>query len=77
MLAYVYDLKDEVSILLESQGKQHLLLLFQLEEFQLTTAYLVDIFKALNRLNILLHGKNTKRMKDYDEIRAFVAKLRL
>ena len=54
MLACVYDLKDEVSILLESQVKQDLLLPFQLEQFQLSMAYLVDIYEVLNCLNLLL-----------------------
>ena len=40
-------------------------------------AYLVDIFEALNGLNLLLQGKNTNRMKDYDKIRTFIAKLGL
>ena len=58
MLARVCDLKDEVSIFLESQGQQDLLLPFQSVEFQLAMIYLVDIFEALNRLNLLLQGKN-------------------
>ena len=77
MLARVYGLKDEVSIFLESQGKQDPLLPFQSQEFQLAMAYLVDIFEALNCLNLLMQGKNTNRMKDYDEIRTFRAKLGL
>ena len=77
MLARVYGLKDEVSIFLESQGKQDLLLPFQSQKFQLAMAYLVDIFEALNCLNLLLQGKNTDRMKDYDELRTFIAKLGL
>ena len=77
MLARVYGLKDEVSVFLESQRKQDLLLPFQSQEFQLAMAYLVDIFEALNCLNLLLQGKNTNRMKDYDEIRTFIAKLGL
>ena len=40
-------------------------------------AYLVYIFEALNCLNLLLQGKNTNRMKDYDEMRTFIAKLGL
>ena len=50
---------------------------FQSQEFQLAMAYLVDIFEALNCLNLLLQGKNTNCMKDYDEIRTFIAKLGL
>ena len=40
-------------------------------------AYLVDIFEALNCLNLLSQGKNTDRMKDYDELWTFIAKLGL
>ena len=50
---------------------------FQSQEFQLAMAYLVDIFEALNCLNLLLQGKNTNCMKDCDEIRTFIAKLGL
>ena len=46
-------------------------------EFQLTLAYLVDIFESLKHLNLLLQGRNTNRMSDYDAIRAFIAKLGL
>ena len=77
MLARVYDLKDEVSIFLESQGQQDLLLTFQSEEFQLAMAYLVDIFEVLNRLNLLLQGKKTYRINDYNAIHAFIEKLGL
>ena len=75
MLARAYDLKDEVSILLESQGQQDLLLPFQSEEFQLAMAHLVDIFKTLNRLNLLLQGKKIKRLNDYNAMHAFIEKL--
>ena len=58
ILGRVYDLKDEVSIFLESQGQQDLLLPFQSVEFQLAMAYIADIFEAINRLNLLFQGKN-------------------
>ena len=77
MLARVYDLKDEASIFLESQRQQDILLPFQSEEFQLAMAYLVDIFKALNRLNLLLQNKKTYRMNDYNAIHTFIEKLGL
>ena len=64
MLVRVYDLKDDGSIFLKSQGQQDLLLLFQLEEFQTAMAYLVDIFEALNRLNLLLQGEKNNGMND-------------
>ena len=50
---------------------------FTSEGFQLTLAYLVDIFESLNHHNLLLQGKNTNRMNNYDTIRAFIAKLAL
>ena len=37
----------------------------------------MDIFESLNHLNLLLHGRNTNRMSDYDAICAFIAKLGL
>ena len=77
MLARVYDMREEVKRFLESHGKQDLLLSFTSEEFQLTLAYLVDIFGSLNHLNLLLQGKNTNRVNNYDAIRAFIVKLGL
>ena len=76
LLARVYDLKDEVSIFLEFQGKQDLLLSFQSEGLQLTMAYLVDTLQTFNRLNLLMQGKKTNLMNVYDAIRTFIAKLR-
>ena len=75
MLARVYDMREEVKRFLESHGKQDLLLSFTSEEFQLTLAYLEDIFGSLNCLNLLLQGKNTNRMNSHDAISAFIAKL--
>lgn len=77
MLARVYDMRDELKLFLEAHGKKDLLLPFTSEKFQLELAYLVDIFEALNNLNLLLQGKNTNRIKDYDAIHAFIAKLGL
>ena len=77
LLDRVYDMREEVRKFLESHWKQDLRLSFSSQEFQLTLAYLVDIFESLNYLNLLLHGRNTNRMSDYDAIRAFIAKLGL
>ena len=60
MLGRVYDMREEVRRFLESHWKQDLLLSFTSQEFQLTLAYLVDIFESLNHLNLLLHGRNTE-----------------
>jgi len=77
MLARVYEMKDELKLLLEAHGKQDLLRSFTSEGFQLQLAYLVDIFQALNNLNLLMQGNNTNRISSCDNIQAFVAKLGL
>ena len=75
MLARIHDIREEVRLFLESHGKQNLLMSFTSEGFQLTLAYLVDIFESLNHLNLLLQGKNTNHMNNYDAICAFIVKL--
>ena len=50
---------------------------FTSKGFQLTLAYLVDIFQSFNHLNLLLQGKNTNCINNYDAIPAFIAKLAL
>ena len=77
MLGRVYEMSKEVRRFLESRRKQDLLLPFTSQEFQLTLVHLVDIFESLNHQNVLLQGRNTNRMSDYDAIRAFIAKLGL
>ena len=76
-LARVYDMREEVRLFLESHRKEDLLMTFTSEGFQLTLAYLADIFESLNHLNLLLQGKNTNPLNNYDAIRAFIAKLAL
>ena len=76
-LARVYDVREEVRLFLESHGKEDLLMTFISEGFQLTLAYLVDIFESLNHLNLLLQGKNINPLNNYDAIRAFISKLAL
>ena len=59
---------------LEFHGKHDLLQSFTLKEFQLSLAYLVDIFESLDRLNLLFQGKNTYPI---NILRVFIAKLGL
>ena len=35
----------------------------------------MNIFESLNHLNLLLHGRNTNCVSDYDAMRTFIAKL--
>ena len=53
MLGSVYDMREEVRRFLESHRKQGLLLSFASQEFQLTLAYLADLFESINHLNLL------------------------
>ena len=48
MLERFYELKDEVKLFLEDQKKFDLLATVHFEEFEISLAYLVDIFESLN-----------------------------
>ncbi|XP_076049506.1 zinc finger BED domain-containing protein 5-like [Oratosquilla oratoria] len=56
MLGRLYELR-EVEIFLDSQQKVDLYDKFQSEGFHTTLAYLVDIFEALNAVNLKLQGE--------------------
>lgn len=77
MLGRLYELREEVAIFLDSQQKADLHDKFQSEGLQITLAYLVDIFEALNAVNLKLQGKNINIIMHHDTIRAFMAKLDL
>ncbi|XP_076062512.1 zinc finger BED domain-containing protein 5-like [Oratosquilla oratoria] len=77
MLGRLYELREEVEIFLDSQQKVDLYDKFQSEGFHATLAYLVDIFEALNAVNLKLQGKNINILVHHDTIRTFMAKLDL
>ena len=79
MLAGVYELGKEVELFLEGKGNQNLLHLFVADGFQLTLAYLVDVFQALNLHSSYLHlqGGHISRINHFDSIRTFIEKLEL
>uniref|UniRef100_UPI00358EA1AE protein FAM200C-like n=1 Tax=Myxine glutinosa TaxID=7769 RepID=UPI00358EA1AE len=77
MLGRVYELREEVATFLDVQRKADLYKMFQSRECQLSLAYLVDIFEALNGINQKLQGKHINIITQYDAIRAFMAKLDL
>ncbi|KAK3864663.1 hypothetical protein Pcinc_029666 [Petrolisthes cinctipes] len=76
MLGRLYELRAEVAIFLDSQ-QVDLHDKFQSEGLQIILAYLVDIFEALNAVNLKLQGKNIIIIMHHDTIRAFMAKLDL
>nr|CAI5833424.1 unnamed protein product [Callosobruchus analis] len=51
--------------------------MFENEKFQLSLAYLADIFEFLNNLNPELQGRNTTILANYEHIQGFLAKLQL
>ena len=57
-------------------GKPDHLLSIESKEF-LTLADLVNIFEALDILNLILQGTNINHINGYDALSAFVAKLKL
>ncbi|XP_052821865.1 protein ZBED8 [Octopus bimaculoides] len=67
------DIKDQIL----DQQKADLHDKFQSEGFQLSLAYLLDIFEALNAFDLKLQEKNIKFLTHYDTIRIFMAKLDL
>ncbi|XP_076069724.1 zinc finger BED domain-containing protein 5-like [Oratosquilla oratoria] len=77
MLGRLYELREEVEIFLDSQQKVDLYDKFQSKGFHATLAYLVDIFEALNAVNLKLQGKNINILVHHDTIRTFMAKLDL
>ena len=58
MLASMYEMKDELNLIFEAYRKQDLLLSNKSKKFYLMLANLIDIFKALNLLNLVLNRKN-------------------
>ncbi|XP_064104359.1 zinc finger BED domain-containing protein 5-like [Macrobrachium nipponense] len=74
MLGRLYELREEVAIFLDSQQKADFHDNFQSEGFQITLAYLVDIFEALNAVNLKLQGKSINIITHHDTIRVFMAK---
>ncbi|KAF2346202.1 protein of unknown function DUF4371 [Trinorchestia longiramus] len=74
MLSRLYELKDEVEIFLQKQKQNKLYKAFREEDFQLSLAYLVDYFEAINNLNLKLQGRNTNIIAHSDVIRAFTKK---
>ncbi|XP_014771681.1 protein ZBED8 [Octopus bimaculoides] len=75
MLGRLYELREEVAIFLDLQQKADLHGKFQSEGFQLSLAYLVDIFEVLNAFNLKLQGENITILTPHNTTQTFVAKL--
>ena len=74
LVARVFELHDEIEIFLET-AKPELAVHFENVKFLSRSAYLVDIFEALNQLNLKMQGKGKKIIQFVDFTGAFVEKL--
>ncbi|KAL1241411.1 Uncharacterized protein TSPI_10600 [Trichinella spiralis] len=77
MLGRIYELREAVAEFLEQRGRRTVCRAFKSEHFQLSLAYLADIFEALNSLNLKLQGANANVMAHYDIVQSFTAKISL
>ncbi|XP_003368146.1 zinc finger protein [Trichinella spiralis] len=77
MLGRIYELREAVAEFLEQRGRRTMCRAFKSEHFQLSLAYLADIFEALNSLNLKLQGANANVMAHYDIVQSFIAKISL
>nr|XP_047143364.1 protein FAM200A-like [Hydra vulgaris] len=59
------------------QMKSGLVEYFEFDNFEITTAYLVDIVGHFNKLNLQLQGKNANVITHSDKLKAFIEKLKL
>ena len=71
-----FELRNEVKNFLINQ-KSKLAEYFELDNFDLTVAYLVDIMGHLNKLNLQLQGKNANLITHSDKLNTFIEKLTL
>ncbi|XP_042209713.1 protein FAM200A-like [Homarus americanus] len=71
----VFELRGELRLFQEVQGKDELLSHFNEVLWEQRLAYLADIFEQLNRLNLKLQGKDRNVFHLMDCLRAFLAKL--
>ena len=77
MLAHMYEMKDELMIFFLKIMETRSSFVYRIKRVSSDVGRLLDIFEALNVLNLVLQGKNTNGINDYDTISTFVPKLEL
>ena len=75
VVARVFELRKELQMFLNLQGKSEFASHFTEEIFVHRLAYLVDIFDQLNRLNLKLQGKERTIIDFVDNLLGFIEKL--
>lgn len=76
MLARLFSLKEEVAMFLTEKKNDNLLKCICDHKFEIHLAYLVDIFKHLNKLNLQLQGSPNIFIFE-DKLQAFMCKIDL
>jgi hypothetical protein len=71
VLSCTFELRQEIFIFLEDEGYKDTEY-FADADFLIKVAYLCDIFKKLNSINVSLQGKNVHLLKSKEKISAFV-----
>ncbi len=71
----VFELRGELKLFLEMQGKYDLLIHFNMVLWEPRLVYVADIFEQLNRLNLKLQDKERNVLHLMDCLRGFFAKL--
>ncbi|XP_063847651.1 SCAN domain-containing protein 3-like [Scylla paramamosain] len=71
----VFELREEISLFLRIQNKQDLLSAWSADSFEIRLAYLVDMLRQLNTLNLELQGKGSLIIDFVDKIKAFIRKM--
>ena len=77
LTARVFRLRNEIKLFCEKHGKTNFVAWLDHDDWQLSLAYLVDIFEQLNKLNLLMQGRHTNIIKFVDALKSFLCKLRI
>uniref|UniRef100_K7F692 DUF4371 domain-containing protein n=1 Tax=Pelodiscus sinensis TaxID=13735 RepID=K7F692_PELSI len=75
ILNRVFQLREKLDLFLQAQGKEEFRNV--LTQSNLELAYLVDIFRILNKLNLQLQGKGANLFSHQSIVKAFLDKLEL
>ena len=76
VLARVYELQEELKVLLTNEGSDYVKLLAS-DEWCARLAYLADIFCHLNELNTRMQGRNENLLTSTDKMNGFCSKVHL
>ena len=69
-MVYIY-----ISLFLRIHNKQDLLSAWSADSFEIRVAYLIDILRQLNTLNLELQGKGSLIIDLVDKIKAFIRRM--